>query len=858
MTSIKARKLSTQQRDRFLKNPRTKRLLKPTLQNQPFKKFLLQAPFFFFIVFWFSILSAAETNEVPSTKNDLLSTNFSNYSLRLTGRSDWNHFYAILIEKNLFLKALPTGELVANLENNQNLFHLSNTSYHLEIHSATEKWTLLLTLSNNSPSNLLLKLPDASDLSEGGKRLKDISVTGFEEREKTSRTVLTSREMRYIPGGGGDVVKAVLNLPGVTPQSILSSELFIRGGSGADVLYTFDGARIDSPFHSLGFYSVFPSSSIESLNFYPSSFPVRFGGSQGAVIEVNSKDSYDKSKLMLDIEANLASVSGYLSIPFGKYIQFSLSARTTYYDFYIKLLKNILPNGTIKEVLTGFDVIPYFYDFSGKLDFNLSSADLLSLSLVASRDQVTINTERVATNSNSFTLKLESDNYWDTQIVRYEHRDTLFKNQFLLSRYFISNRSTFQNVDFERTLDSSYTVKDDALLKLGNFLELGFGSEAIFEEKPISKIDVLPTTNVTTNAGRVTTFVGRTFETNSLKPSRLLTAAYLDPQIKWGPLSLSPTLRVTFNNLNQKWDLDPRLFINLALGKQFTLSGKIGKYSQIPLLDTVATNYGDPNLSSEFAYHYQVGLLFQDQLFELKAEAYYKDLQNQVIDNPTYDFGFAPSATNQRFINAGIGRAYGAEFMFRKKLSQGLFAWFAYTLSLSERNQFQISNTTTQNFNTVDINNGLDYKTLPRKWLPYQEDVTHSLALISSFEILPKHLKLGAKATLSTGKPYTPQMVTQASSGIFTLTPSSDTYSARYPIRVTLDFRIDATFSIFKALDLSFYLDLWNLQYLWYKNVVSYSYSRNGLTKEMIGKEAPKTEIGDLPLIPLLGLSISF
>ena len=84
--------------------------------------------------------------------------------------------------------------------------------------------------------------------------------------------------------------------------------------------------------------------------------------------------------------------------------------------------------------------------------------------------------------------------------------------------------------------------------------------------------------------------------------------------------------------------------------------------------------------------------------------------------------------------------------------------------------------------------------------------------------------------------------------------------------RSNIDFRFDYTFKI-KKVRVSIYVDIWNLQYIWHKNVIGYRYDRRIFlpgAEEYIAGIKPGDPVPDfavrpmedLPIIPLLGFRI--
>lgn len=87
-----------------------------------------------------------------------------------------------------------------------------------------------------------------------------------------------------------DVIKTLQQLPGASGGTELLSGLYVRGGDGADNLYLMDGVPIYQANHLLGLFSSFNTDMIESVDFYKSGFPSRYGGRLSSVVDVRTRE----------------------------------------------------------------------------------------------------------------------------------------------------------------------------------------------------------------------------------------------------------------------------------------------------------------------------------------------------------------------------------------------------------------------------------------------------------------------------------------------------------------------------------------------------------------------------------------
>ena len=87
-----------------------------------------------------------------------------------------------------------------------------------------------------------------------------------------------------------DVIKTLQTLPGVSAGTELISGLHVHGGTGHDNLFLLDGVPLYSVSHLAGLFSSFNTDVIETLDFYKSGFPARFGGRMSSVVDITTRD----------------------------------------------------------------------------------------------------------------------------------------------------------------------------------------------------------------------------------------------------------------------------------------------------------------------------------------------------------------------------------------------------------------------------------------------------------------------------------------------------------------------------------------------------------------------------------------
>jgi hypothetical protein len=172
-------------------------------------------------------------------------------------------------------------------------------------------------------------------------------------------------------------------------------------------------------------------------------------------------------------------------------------------------------------------------------------------------------------------------------------------------------------------------------------------------------------------------------------------------------------------------NLEPRLSGSYMLNKVSSVKASYARNTQnLHLISNstsssptdkwiASTNIIKPEISDQMSIGYYRN--FKNDQYELTVEAYYKTMQNQIDYRDGANVYINSNAIESQLL-FGKGRAYGAEFLFKKKYGR-LTGWVSYTLSKTER---QIDG----------INNN--------NWYNARQDRTHDIAIVASYELSRK------------------------------------------------------------------------------------------------------------------------
>ena len=181
-------------------------------------------------------------------------------------------------------------------------------------------------------------------LSESGINLKEFEISAEREAAKTevlvSKVTVTPKQIRALPSTGGeaDIAQYLPVLPGVISTGDQGGQLYIRGGAPIQNKVLIDGLTIYNPFHSIGFFSVFETEAIRSVDVYTGGFGAQYGGRISAIVDIKTKDGNKKrlsglisgsqfqSKVLLEGPISVLKESG------GGSTSFILTGKTSYIE----------------------------------------------------------------------------------------------------------------------------------------------------------------------------------------------------------------------------------------------------------------------------------------------------------------------------------------------------------------------------------------------------------------------------------------------------------------------------------------------------------------------------------------------
>ncbi|MEM9821652.1 MAG: carboxypeptidase-like regulatory domain-containing protein [Bacteroidota bacterium] len=507
---------------------------------------------------------------------------------------------------------------------------------------------------------------------ESGINLKQVDVSAKREEAKTkvqiSKVTVTSRQIKALPsiGGEADIAQYLTVLPGVILTGDQGGQLYIRGGSPIQNKILLDGMTIYNPFHSIGFFSVFETEAIRSVDVLTGGFGAEYGGRISAIVDIKTREG-NKKRFGGTISSNPFLSKVLVEGPIKKLEEGggSTSFLLTGKRSYLEQTSNSLYSYADSLGL------PYnFTDLYGKLSFVTPNGSKFNIFGFNFDDQVNFDGLARFDWSNfglgaNFTLIPPSSSFLIGGTVAFSNYDILLQEG-------DEDPRTSSISSYSVGLDFTYFHKDNELNY--GFLFEGYNTDFQFRN-----------------------FLGITFQQIDFTSELSAFAKY---KFKAGNLILEPGLRTQFYTAQSKITLEPRLGLKYNITEALRFKAAGGVYTQ-NLVSTV--NEDDVvNLFVGFlsapeetifkpgtrdrtddrlqrALHAVAGFeLDLSRNLQVNVEPYYKRFSQLININRNKQSEDDPEFTTE------TGKAYGIDFLVKYE-TPSIYLWLAYSLGYVDR-----------------------------------------------------------------------------------------------------------------------------------------------------------------------------
>ena len=537
--------------------------------------------------------------------------------------------------------------------------------------------------------------------------------------------------------GEKDILKVLQMTPGVKAAGEGNAGFYVRGGSADQNLVVLDEAPVYNASHMLGFFSVFNSDAVKDATIYKGGIPAQYGGRSASVLDVKMRDGNQKK---FSASGGIGTISSRLTLE-GPIVKdkgaFMISARRTYADLYLLFSK--------KESMRKSKL--YFYDLNLKANYKITEKDRIFLSGYFGRDV--------------FGLDKIFGTDWGnaTGTLRWNHimnPKTFTNTSVIFSNY--SNALQFGRAGDGGLKASSqirdWNIKHDISITQNANNSFKIGANVIQHSFIPGKIsmDIEGADATESLAGRKS-YEGAVYAQHDLKIGNKFAMLYGLRYSGYGTYAKDKVYTFDKNgtataednyknwkNISYYGGLEPRMALKYSLGNSSSVKASYNRMYQYlhqlsnstttsPFDQWVSTsNNVKPQIADQASFGYFRN--FHNDMYELSAEVYYKNMQNQIDYRPGAALVFNEAVEGE--LVYGKGMAYGAEFLLRKQTGK-LTGWVSYTLSRTMR-KFD------------DIGNGRLY--------PAKQDRLHDLAIVGMYQLTPK-LQVSANWIYYTGNAVT-------------------------------------------------------------------------------------------------------
>ncbi len=563
-----------------------------------------------------------------------------------------------------------------------------------------------------------------------------------EEESPVSMRTLGISDIEKNPGSNRDISKVIQSFPGVAATPAYRNDVIVRGGGSSENSFFLDGVEIPNLNHfatqgsSGGPVGIINVDFIREVDFYSSAFPANRGGAISSVIEMKQIDG-NKDRINTKLAVGASDLALTLEGPINEKSTFVFSARRSYLQLLFSVLE--LP------------FLPTYNDFQLKNKIKFNEKNELTIVGLGAIDQFKLNTglENPDESQQYILDYVPVNEQWNYTIgAVYRHYRDKSYDTWVLSRNFLNN-SQYKYKDNDESSEANKILdyqsdegenkfRYEHTTRKNNYkLTYGVGLEqAKYNNTTFQKV-YLPTGPDTINYSTSLELFGWNLFSQ-------MSYGFFDDR-----LTLSLGLRTDANNYSASMEnpldqLSPRFSASYALNERFFLNGSVGRYYQLPAYTTLGYKNSEGewvNKNNKLKYiqaNHMVGGIeyLPDRDSRITLEGFlklYSQYPFSVSDsislaNKGADFG---TFGDEEVQSISKGRAYGAEFLYRKKISNDLNLIVSYTLVRSE-------------FEDTDGN-----------YVPSAWDNIHLLnaTATKSFE---KNWDVGAKWRFVGGAPYTP------------------------------------------------------------------------------------------------------
>lgn len=594
--------------------------------------------------------------------------------------------------------------------------------------------------------------------------------------EKTSVSQMEINQTQIESGKGisNDPMKTINALPGVASDNNMygPAAVYVRGGESFENLFLLDNIRMPFPFYFFG-QSVINPDMLEKAEVLTGGWGSNYGNAMSSVFNFSTRNG-NMEKFKANADLSVFYMSALVETPIIKNkLSIIIGARKSNFDV---LFSTVLPKP------------PKMGDITGKLAWEINSKNKLTFTSLNVQDRLNFLDSNVL-----FTGFYANDriNAQNLQLQSVISSKAYSKLSIMHSGLDLKAEApnTFLYINF-----NNYGLREDLSFYPNQNVKIKAGFEVNRDDESSHAKEIYNSTDIT-----ITDTSALTLERKVNKPNHWAAIYGAYERTLLERLKFSGGLRLELNELNNRYDVSPRITLSYNLNSKSYISANWGLFTQSAGAYQAIQN---PQIISNQCYHYILSYKYNFKPgFFMRMETYYKDYKNLVIFDSTFSFS-----------NNGKGNSKGFEFTLMKE-SGRLNGWLTYGLSQSERR-----------------------RNLQTEVYPFFFDQRHTINALVSYRLKEKKRKwfvptrYALQFRYNTGAPYTPVVSADSTGGKIKLITGSIN-SLRNPEYNNLNVKIQwhRTLGKKQKHGMMYYMEIWNLYSS--KNVIGrlYEIGKNGV-----------------------------
>ena len=593
------------------------------------------------------------------------------------------------------------------------------------------------------------------NLKEELMELKGVVITADKEHNvkgiQLGLDKLDINTVKQIPTSMGevDLIKTAILLPGVQTVGEGASGFNVRGGSVDQNLILIDDSPIFNTSHLFGFFSVFNADVVREMKLYKSGIPAKYGSRISSVFDVSVKNGNRKE---ISGSGGISPITGKLCLEgplMNKKGSFIVAGRSTYSDWILKRINK----PEIKNSKASF------YDVNAKFNYDINDDNSISTSFYISSDYFKLNSDTTY-NYKNINASIDWKHTYTKKIY------SIFSGIYSHYNYNISSTSNIYN-GFDLTYDIDYKeFKTDFSYFPNVNHTINFGSSVIhYNLNPGKRVPVGSESNIkpqdieNENAIEAALFLGDEINvTNKISVYAGIrysgffvlgpkTVYKYSPNAPKSESSILDTFNYASNKLIKTWGgpeirFSSRYQING--NTSFKISYNRGLQYLHMMTNTTAISptdiwkISDKYIPPQKGDQYSIGFYknINKNKIETSVEIYYKVIQDIIDYKPGTEFIINDKLETD--ILNGTGKAYGAEFLIKKKYGK-LNGWISYTYSSTK---IKVDG----KFLEEKINHG--------NYFYADYDKPHDITVVSNYKF-SRRISISNNITYSSGRPIT-------------------------------------------------------------------------------------------------------